>query len=102
MDFMIFRVRSFRGSRLNFLNLKERHGRKSSLRKSIGNHALPVSRLKCPEARKWMKENMPDQDQLWTLRLSGRERIWRVFGDGVYFSDGPLCDRLSLLWQMLL
>jgi len=48
------------------------------------NHALPVFELKCPQARRWMRENMPDQDQLWALRLSGAARIWGVFSDGVY------------------
>jgi len=48
------------------------------------NHPLPVAELKCPLARRWMRNNMQDQDQLWTIRLSGAERIWGVFSDGAY------------------
>jgi hypothetical protein len=48
------------------------------------NHPLPVSDLKCPKAKKWMRENMPDQDTLWTLRFRGAERVWGVYSEGVY------------------
>ena len=48
------------------------------------NHKILVEKLRCPKAKHWMKENMPDQDSLWTLRLSGAERIWGIFSDGVY------------------
>jgi hypothetical protein len=62
------------------------------------NHPVPVSELKCPDARKWMRRNMPDQDQLWTLRLSGAERIWGVFGEGVYLVI--FWDPEHLIWDM--
>jgi hypothetical protein len=48
------------------------------------NHPIPVSDLRCPEARKWMAKNMPDQETLWTLRLSGAERVWGVLSGGAY------------------
>jgi hypothetical protein len=48
------------------------------------NHAIPVSKLRCSIARKWMERNMPDQDTLWTLRLSGAERVWGVLSGGAY------------------
>lgn len=48
------------------------------------NHSIPVSRLRCERARRWMKENMPDQPELWTLRVSGAQRIWGIFSEGAY------------------
>lgn len=48
------------------------------------NHSIPVGELDCPHAREWLRRNMPDQDQLWTLRLSGKERIWGVLREGVF------------------
>jgi hypothetical protein len=61
------------------------------------NHALSVSQFKCPKARKWMRENMPDQNELWTLRLSGAERIWGVFSEGVYLV--VFWDPKHLIWE---
>lgn len=61
------------------------------------NHPLPVSEFKCSKARKWMRDNMPDQDQLWTLRLSGAERIWGVFSDGIYLV--LFWDPKHLIWE---
>lgn len=48
------------------------------------NHAIDVSALRCPHARRWMKDNMPDQPTLWTLRFSGAERVWGIFSGGAY------------------
>jgi len=48
------------------------------------NHDIPVAGLRCPHARKWMKDNMPDQPTLWTLRFSGAERVWGIFSGGAY------------------
>lgn len=61
------------------------------------NHPLSVSEFKCSKAKKWMQVNMPDQDQLWTLRLSGAERIWGVFGDGIYLV--LFWDPKHLIWE---
>jgi hypothetical protein len=61
------------------------------------NHSVPVSQLKCPEARKWMRRNMPDQTELWTLRLSGAERVWGVFGQGTYLL--VFWDPDHLIWD---
>jgi hypothetical protein len=48
------------------------------------NHPIEVSALKCIEAKRWMKQNMPDQPTLWTLRLAGAERIWGIYSEGAY------------------
>ncbi len=48
------------------------------------NHPISVSKLKCREARRWMEKNMPDQPTLWTLRVSGAERVWGIFSEGAY------------------
>ncbi|HUX44658.1 MAG TPA: hypothetical protein VMV57_07905 [Terracidiphilus sp.] len=48
------------------------------------NHSIPVHELRCEHARKWMKANMPDQLELWTLRVTGVERVWGVFSEGAY------------------
>jgi hypothetical protein len=31
-----------------------------------------------------MKRNMKEQLELWTIRLSGAERIWGIFSEGAY------------------
>jgi hypothetical protein len=61
------------------------------------NHPLPVSDLKCPEARQWMRRNMPDQDTLWTLRFSGAERVWGIYSEGVYIV--VFWDPKHLIWE---
>jgi len=61
------------------------------------NHSVPVSGLKCPRARKWMRENMPDQEELWSLRLSGAERIWGVYSEGVF--NLIFWDPEHLIWE---
>jgi len=48
------------------------------------NHSIEVATFDCPQAREWMRRNMPDQDVLWTLRLSGKERIWGILREGVF------------------
>src|ERR1019366_5650988 len=48
------------------------------------NHPIPVAELDCPDAREWMRDNMPDEDTLWTLRFSGPERVWGIFRNGAY------------------
>jgi hypothetical protein len=62
------------------------------------NHPLPVLELKCPLARKWMAEHMPGEDQLWTLRLSGAERIWGIFREGVY--QVVFWDPNHIIWDV--
>lgn len=61
------------------------------------NHSVLVSGLKCPKARRWMKTNMPDQDELWSLHLTGVERIWGVFAEGVL--NLIFWDPLHLIWE---
>jgi hypothetical protein len=48
------------------------------------NHDIPVADLRCEKARRWMNRNMPGQPTLWTLRLSGAERVWGIFSEGAY------------------
>jgi hypothetical protein len=48
------------------------------------NHSIPVEQFDCPKARNWMTRHLPDQDELWTLRLSGAERIWGILREGVF------------------
>jgi hypothetical protein len=62
------------------------------------NHRIPANELKCPTARKWMKDNMPDQPYLWTLRLSGAERVWGIFSDGAY--QIVFWDPDHLIWEV--
>jgi hypothetical protein len=62
------------------------------------NHPLPVSKLKCPQARKWMADHMPGEDHLWTLRLSGAERIWGIFREGIY--QVIFWDPRHLIWEV--
>jgi hypothetical protein len=48
------------------------------------NHSIPVNEFRCEQARRWMKRNMKEQLELWTIRLSGAERIWGIFSEGAY------------------
>jgi hypothetical protein len=48
------------------------------------NHSIPVSKLRCRKAQKWMERNMKDFNTLWTLRFTGPERIWGIFAEGAY------------------
>jgi hypothetical protein len=48
------------------------------------NHSIPVAQLRCEHARRWMRNNMPDQLELWTIRFTGPERVWGVFSEGAY------------------
>lgn len=48
------------------------------------NHPIDVCDLKCDEARKWMENNIKGQPTLWTLRFSGKERVWGIFSEGAY------------------
>ncbi len=62
------------------------------------NHRISAADLKCPIARKWMKDNMPDQDYLWTLRLSGAERIWGILSQDAY--QIVFWDPDNLIWEV--
>jgi len=48
------------------------------------NHSVAVADFDCPKAREWMRRNLPDQDLLWRLRLSGPERVWGILREGVF------------------
>jgi hypothetical protein len=62
------------------------------------NHCIPSNELKCPIARKWMTINMPDQPYLWTLRLSGAERVWGILSEGAY--QIVFWDPQHLIWEV--
>jgi hypothetical protein len=52
------------------------------------NHTVPIVQL-CPRARNRLKElNLDDLDGLLSLRLSGTQRVWGIFSEGV----------MTLLW----
>ncbi len=42
------------------------------------NHCFTVATLKCPIARAWLEENMPDQPSIWTIKVASKERIWGI------------------------
>lgn len=48
------------------------------------NHSVAVADFDCPRAREWMRRNLPDQDLLWRLRLTGTERVWGIWREGVF------------------
>ena len=62
------------------------------------NHRIASTEVKCPIARKWLKDNMPDQPYLWTLRLSNTERIWGILSEGAYLI--VFWDPNHLIWEM--
>ena len=62
------------------------------------NHRIQSDQLKCKIARKWMQDNMPDQPFLWTLRLSGAERIWGILSEGAY--QIIFWDPEHLIWEV--
>jgi hypothetical protein len=62
------------------------------------NHCISAADLKCQVARKWMNDNMPDQDYLWTLRLTNKERIWGVLSENAY--PIILWDPNHLIWEV--
>jgi len=40
------------------------------------NHSVPVADFDCPHAKQWMSQNLPREDELWTLYLGSTERVW--------------------------
>ena len=48
------------------------------------NHEIPVDSIPNKIARQWIIKNLPGQTSLWTLRLTGAQRIWGILGDGAY------------------
>ena len=48
------------------------------------NHSIEIASLRCQKAKRWLKDNMPQQTELWTLRFTGRQRVWGVFSEGAY------------------
>jgi hypothetical protein len=62
------------------------------------HHRISADELKCSTARQWMKKNMPDQDYLWTLRVTGAERIWGILSQGAY--QVLFWDPEHLIWEV--
>ena len=54
------------------------------VRDARNNHMIEAAKLKCPIARKWMVDHLPDQPLLWTIRVSGSGRIWGIISEGAY------------------
>lgn len=49
------------------------------------NHSCDVASLS-PKARARLLEiGMDDQDKLWSIRLSGKERLWGILDRGVFY-----------------
>ena len=48
------------------------------------NHPIPVADFDCPRAKRWMRANLPREDELWTLYLSTTERVWGIRRDGAF------------------
>jgi hypothetical protein len=48
------------------------------------NHSITIDKVTCPQARRRLKEILPLQEELWSIRLSGPERIWGVLEAGIF------------------
>jgi hypothetical protein len=68
------------------------------IRDAKWNHRIQSGDLKCPIAKAWMKTNMPDQPFLWTLRLSGAERVWGILSEGAFLI--VFWDPNHLIWEI--
>jgi hypothetical protein len=68
------------------------------VRDARNNHEIPVNTLKCATAKKWMAENMPDQPSLWTIRVTGKERIWGILSESAY--QIVFWDPEHLIWEV--
>lgn len=68
------------------------------VRDARNNHKVICHELKCPHARKWMENNMPDQPYLWTIRVTAKERIWGIFSEGAYHII--FWDPDHLIWEV--
>ena len=62
------------------------------------NHQLEVNDLRCPIAKKWMLDNLPDQPYLWTIRVTAKERIWGILAEKAY--QIILWDPYHLIWEV--
>ena len=62
------------------------------------NHQIEVADLKCPTARKWMGDHLPDQPYLWTIRVTAKERIWGILAEGAY--QIVFWDPDHLIWEV--
>ena len=68
------------------------------IREKKRNKSVLVGDLKCPKAKKWLADNMPDQEEIWSLRLAGAERIWGIYSQGVF--SLIWWDPNHLIWEM--
>ncbi|MDR3278612.1 MAG: hypothetical protein LBT12_07540 [Oscillospiraceae bacterium] len=56
-------------------------GRKSNTR----NHFIPVSAIVKDARERLIENNLDEYDELCSLSISGKERVWGVLSDGVFF-----------------
>jgi len=49
------------------------------------NHPVAVKDFDCPRAKKWMQQNLPQEDELWTLHLGSTERVWGIRRAGAFY-----------------
>lgn len=61
------------------------------------NHSVAVSGLKCPIAKKWLRDHMSDLEEISSLRLTGTERIWGIFAEGAF--TVLWWDPYHLIWK---
>lgn len=62
------------------------------------NHKIRTDQLKCSIAKKWMHDHLPDYPYLWTIRVTGAERIWGIFAEGAY--QIIFWDPRHLIWEV--
>jgi hypothetical protein len=67
------------------------------IRDARHNHQIEVNSLKCPLAKEWMAQNLPDQPYLWTIRVTQLERIWGILSEGAY--QIVFWDPNHLIWE---
>jgi hypothetical protein len=68
------KLRNFETRTWNDIWVKDKHN----------NHAIAAEKL-CSEAKKRLRTlGMDDQEQLWRLRLTGKQRVWGIFQHGVF------------------
>lgn len=50
----------------------------ADIRRSGNNHSMPVERLPSPSRRRLEERGLDDIDVLYSLRLTGKERLWGI------------------------
>jgi hypothetical protein len=68
------------------------------IRDARHNHQIQINQLKCPIAKKWMADHFRDQPCLWTIRVTGIQRIWGILSEGAY--QIVFWDPSHLIWEI--